>query len=92
MAAVCRVGDNHSCGSVDTSGSPNVFINGAAAHRQTDSQSHGGVQQGCSPNVFVNGLGIARVGDYTLGEPPPPVQHSDHAEATGSPNVFANGG
>jgi len=91
MPAVCRVGDTHTCGSIDTGGSPNVFINGKAAHRKGDSQSHGGVQHDCSPDVFVNGLGIARIGDYTLGEPPPPVQHSDNPEAVGSPDVFANG-
>ena len=89
MPAVCRVGDSHTCGSVDTGGSPNVFINGAAAHRRTDCQSHGGVQHDCSQAVFINGLGVARVGDFTLGEPPPPVQHGDNPGATGSPNVFA---
>jgi uncharacterized Zn-binding protein involved in type VI secretion len=90
MPAACRVGDSHSCGSTDTGGSPNVFINGAAAHRRGDSQSHGGVQDGCSPNVFANGLGIARVGDYTVGEPPPPIMHGDNPESSGSPNVFVN--
>jgi uncharacterized Zn-binding protein involved in type VI secretion len=90
MPAVCRVGDAHTCGSVDTGGSSNVFINSMAAHRRTDSQSHGGVQNDCSATVFVNGLGIARVGDFTLGEPPPPVMHGDNPEASGSPNVFAN--
>ena len=91
MPAACRVGDTHSCGSVDTGGSPDVFINGRAAHRHSDSQSHGGVQNDCSPNVFINGLGIARAGDYTLGEPPPPVMHSDNLQASGSPDVFVNG-
>jgi uncharacterized Zn-binding protein involved in type VI secretion len=90
MAAACRVGDTHSCGSVDTGGSPNVYINGRATHRNGDSQSHGGVQDGSSSTVFVNGQGAARVGDYTLGEPPP-AQHSDHPEASGSPNVFVGG-
>ena len=88
---VCRVGDTHSCGSTDTSGSPNVFANSLAAHRQTDSQSHGGTQSGCSGTVFVNGLGIARIGDLTAGEPPPPVMHGDNPASTGSPNVFAGG-
>jgi len=68
-----------------------VFINGAAAHRQGDSQSHGGTQHGCSSTVFINGRGVARVGDFTLGEPPPPVMHGDNPEATGSPTVFAGG-
>jgi len=92
MPAVCRAGiDVHNCGSLDTSGSPNVFVNGAPAHRHSDSQSHGGVQHDCSSTVFANGLGVARVGDFTLGEPPPPVMHGDHPQATGSPNVFAGG-
>lgn len=92
MPAVCRAGiDTHQCGSVDIEGSPNVFVNGAPLHRQGDGQSHGGVQRECSATVFSNGKGVARVGDYTEGEPPPPVQHDDHAEATGSPNVFAGG-
>jgi len=89
MPAVCRMGDTHSCGSVDSGGSPNVFVNGLPVHRQTDSQSHGGVQHGCSSTVFANGLGFARVGDFTLGEPPPPIRHSDNPQSTGSPNVFA---
>jgi len=72
MPAACRVGDSHSCGSTDTGGSPNVFINGAAAHRLTDGDSHGGTQAQASPNVFVNGLGLARVGDNNVGEPVPP--------------------
>jgi hypothetical protein len=42
--------------------------------------------------VFVNGLGVARIGDYTAGEPPPPVQHGDNPEASGSPDVFADDG
>jgi uncharacterized Zn-binding protein involved in type VI secretion len=92
MPAVCRAGiDTHACGSLDTGGSPDVFVNGAPVHRRTDSQSHGGVQEECSPTVFANGLGVARVGDYSEGEPPPPTQHDDHPEASGSPNVFADG-
>ena len=91
MPSACRVGDTHTCGSVDTGGSSNVFINGRPAHRRGDSQSHGGVQNDCSSTVFTNGLGIARVGDYTLGEPPPPIMHSDNPEASGSPNVFVGG-
>jgi len=91
MPAVCRVGDNHTCGSVDTGGSPNVFVNGRAAHRHSDSQSHGGVQNDCSATVIINGFGIARIGDFTAGEPPPPVMHGDNPQANGSPNVFAGG-
>jgi len=91
MPAACRVGDIHSCGSEDTGGSSDVFINGMGAHRQSDSQSHGGVQNDCSSTVFANGLGIARIGDYTAGEPPPPIMHGDNPEATGSPDVFIGG-
>ena len=90
MPAICRIGDNHACGSVDTGGSSNVFINGAGVHRATDSQSHGGVQHGASSTVFVNGLGVARIGDYTQGEPQPPFAHGDNPEVTGSSNVFAD--
>jgi len=91
MPAVCRVADNHSCGSVDTGGSGNVFVNGRAVHRQGDSQSHGGVQNGCSSSVFANGQGLARIGDFSIGEPLPPEAHGDNPEETGSPNVFAGG-
>ncbi len=91
MPAICRAGiDVHECGSVDTEGSPNVFVNGYSVHRLGDGQSHGGVQGEGSATVFVNGVGVARKGDFTIGEPPPPVQHGDHAEATGSPDVFAD--
>ena len=92
MPSICRIGDTHTCGSVDTGGSGNVFINGRGVHRHSDSQSHGGVQWDSSSTVFVNGLGVARVGDFTLGEPPPPIFHSDNPEAVGSPNVFADEG
>jgi len=89
MPSICRAGDTHTCGSVDTGGSSNVFINGRGVHRFGDSQSHGGVQHDCSSTVFANGLGVARVGDDTKGEPPPPVGHSDNPQLSGSPNVFA---
>ena len=61
MKAVCRAGaDAHSCGSKDTGGSTNVFVNGYPAHRVGDSDSHGGVQAEGSGTVFVNGQPIAR--------------------------------
>ena len=90
MRKVCRVTDTHTCGSVNTSGSPNVFVNGLPIHRIGDSQSHGGTQAEGSTTVFANGLGIARTGDFTKGEPPPPFQHSDNPESGGSPNVFTS--
>ena len=88
MPAVCTVGDNHICGSVDTGGSPDVFINGRAAHRVSDGDSHGGIQAEGSSSVFSNGLGFARIGDMNGGCP---VPCEPNAEATGSPDVFAGG-
>jgi len=71
-------------------GSPNVFINGKAAHRVGDSwplhrchkhKSHDSVMAQGSPNVFVNGKALARVGDM--------MSCTDIA-AQGSSNVFIN--
>lgn len=89
MPAVCRVGDAHSCGSTDTGGSPNVFVNGKPIHRIGDPDAHGGTQVGGSSTVFANGKGVARVGDVHSGDPVP--GHVPSPEATGSPNVFAGG-
>jgi uncharacterized Zn-binding protein involved in type VI secretion len=69
--------------------SPNVFINGKAAHRVGDHWPthccgpvcHDGVMGEGSPNVYVNGKALARVGDaIACGD----------TTAEGSPNVFAN--
>lgn len=73
-----------------TAGSPNVFINGIAAHRQGDSWAshcnpnscHGSVLANGSSTVFVNGKPLARIGD--------PVACGSTV-ATGSGNVFAGG-
>lgn len=78
-----------------TSGSPNVFINSRAAHRQGDSWavhacthpdmphgSHAGSLGAGSSTVFVNGKQLARVGD--------PVSCGSSV-ASGSSNVFAGG-
>ena len=70
-------------------GSPNVFINGVAAHRVGDhwpihtcrDDSHDGVMAQGSPNVFINGVAAARVGDQ--------ISCGD-ITAQGSPNVFIN--
>ena len=88
---VCRAGtDVHSCGALDTEGSPNVFVNGAPVHRIGDGDSHSGTQDEGSSTVFANGLGVARVGDNNTGEPVPPF-HPPNPEASGSPNIFAGG-
>jgi len=71
-------------------GSPNVFINGLAAHRIGDrwplhtcnSSSHDGVLAQGSPNVFINGMALGRIGDM--------ISCGDIV-AQGSPNVFING-
>ena len=89
MKAVCRAGvDAHSCGSLDTEGSPNVFVNGHPAHRMGDADSHGGAQAEGSGTVFANGLPVARQGDNNGGCPVPCAPNS---EASGSPDVFAGG-
>lgn len=94
MPAACRLGDM-SAGHCffprpNDQGSPNVFINGIAAHRVGDhwpvhvcgKQSHDGVLAQGSPNVFVNGVALGRIGDaISCGD----------TVAQGSPNVFANG-
>lgn len=87
MPNVCRVGDVHGCGAIDTSGSPNVFVNGKQVHRRGDSHSHSGVQTGASSTVFANGIGIARIGDGKAPCLVPP--HPPGVEASGSPDVFA---
>ena len=86
MPAVVRVGDAHGCGSTNTQGSPDVFVNGKAVHRIGDADAHGGTQVGGSSTVIVNGKGVARIGDNHSGDP---VPHSPSSEASGSPDVFA---
>lgn len=95
MPAICRVGDmsaGHGCWPARPadSGSPNVFINGVAAHRLGDHwpthccipSCHDGVLSEGSPNVFVNRLALGRIGDnISCGD----------IVAQGSPNAFANG-
>lgn len=71
-------------------GSPNVFVNGIAAHRVSDGWAvhcdptpvcHAGALAAGSPTVFCNGKPLGRIGD--------PVNCGSKV-ATGSPNVFAN--
>jgi len=87
MPAACRLGDT-SAGHCffprpNDQGSPNVFINGIAAHRVGDHWPvHDGVLAQGSPNVFVNGVALGRIGDaISCGD----------TVAQGSPNVFVNG-
>lgn len=93
MGAAVRLGDR-SAGHCfeprpNLDGSPNVFINGIAAHRVGDKwafhrcgkSSHDGVQSQGSPNVFVNGKALARIGDR--------ISCGDIC-AQGSPNVNVN--
>ncbi|MHC3749329.1 PAAR domain-containing protein [Stutzerimonas stutzeri] len=97
MPAVSRRGDNctgHGCWPArpSTEGSPNVFINGIAAHRQGDAwaahtcptipETHASALAAGSATVFANGKQLARIGD--------PVACGSSV-AQGSPNVFAGG-
>lgn len=97
MPAVSRLGDQctgHGCWPPrpSTGASPNVFVNGIAAHRQADAwaahtcpsipETHGSTLAAGSSTVFVNGKQLARIGD--------PVACGS-AVAQGSGNVFAGG-
>lgn len=97
MPAVSRLGDTctgHGCWPPrpSTGASPNVFINGIAAHRQGDAwaahtcptipETHASVLAAGSATVRVNGKQLARVGD--------PVACGSSV-AQGSANVFAGG-
>ncbi len=96
MPAVSRLGDQCTGHAgfpprPSTSASPDVFVNGIAAHRQGDSWAvhcnptpscHGSSLQAGSSSVFVNGKALARIGD--------PVACGSSV-AQGSPNVFAGG-
>lgn len=71
-------------------GSPDVYINGRPAHRQSDSwQLHGKKRKhrsnlaAGSPTVYINSLQQGRVGD--------PVACGSKV-ATGSPDVFVGSG
>lgn len=103
MTAVARgqgtdtVNTQHGCASTTTTlgASPNVLVNNIGAHRKTDKNTshtipcgnsccpHSRPIIGASPNVIINNLGVARVGDSYSG---------CGVVATGSKNVFANGG
>lgn len=96
MPPVTRLGDSCS-GHEDfpprnsSNGSPNVFVNGLAAHRLGDSWEvhcnsipvcHAGALASGSSSVFVNGLNLGRIGD--------PIDCGSSV-ASGSPNVYAGG-
>lgn len=93
MPAVSRMGDlctGHDCFPPRTNlgGSPDVFVNGIAAHREGDpwavhacgSSSHASVLAGGSGSVFVNGKALGRIGDSVA---------CGSALAQGSSDVFA---
>lgn len=97
MPAVSRLGDNctgHGCWPPrpSTAASPNVFVNGIAAHRQGDAwaahtcptipETHASTLAAGSTTVRVNGKQLARIGD--------PVACGSSI-AQGSANVFAGG-
>lgn len=95
MPAVTRRGDactGHGCWPPrpSTGGSPDVFANGIAVHRQGDTwaahtcpaipQTHASVLASGSATVFANGRQLGRIGD--------PVACGSSV-AAGSPDVFA---
>lgn len=103
MPAVTRKGDTetgvcdlglpdcpHTRNGVNTSVSPNVFVNNLGLHRLTDSGPcncpHGGTYKSSSgsSSVFVNGKPATRIGDTTTCTN---CGKSGH-HVSGSPNVF----
>lgn len=97
MPAVTRLGDScsgHGCWPprASSGASPDVYVNGIAAHRQSDGwaahtcpaipETHGSSLAAGSATVFANGLQLGRIGD--------PVACGSSV-AAGSPDVFAGG-
>lgn len=97
MPAVTRLGDactGHGCWPPrpSSAASPDVFVNGIAAHRQGDAwaahtcptipETHASVLAAGSSSVYVNGKQLGRIGD--------PVACGS-AVAAGSADVFAGG-
>lgn len=106
MPAATRIGDGttgtcdlgldccpHGRSGTNTTGSPNVFINGLAAHRQSDTGGtncpHGGtfITTGGSSTVFINGRPATRIGDATTCQ----ACGKAGAHTSGSGNVFIGG-
>jgi len=71
-------------------GSSNVTVNGVPVVRGggVDRTACGDVTTGLSGNVTINGIGVHRIGDSTAGH----GSWGGNAAASGSTNVFANGG
>ena len=69
------------------SGSPNVFVNGAAAVRISDATGCGDPAVGGSSTVIINGKGVHREADATGGH----GSWVPNSSASGSSNVFAGG-
>lgn len=98
MPAISRVGKDKHIGHASATpnpyhqtpyaeGSPDVFVNGAAAVRLGDKTACGDPATGASSTVFVNGIGVHRKGDKTGGH----GSWVPNASVSGSPNVFAGG-
>lgn len=105
MPAATRIGDGtagtcdlglsccaHGRAGNNGTGSPDVFINGIAAHRLTDTGPcncpHGGTYQSttASPDVIVNGMPITRIGDVTTCM----ACGQTGAHVSGSPDVIVD--
>ena len=93
-SGICDLGLDccaHGRAGVNITDSPNVFINGLAAHRLGDMGDclcpHGGSYQSvtASQTVFVNGMGLTRIGDSTSCV----VCGQAGVHVSGSENVFA---
>lgn len=97
MPSVTRLGDictGHGCWPPrpSTGASPNVFLNGLAAHRQGDAwaahtcpaipETHASVLADGSGTVYVNGKSLGRIGDHVA---------CGSTVATWSGDVFAGG-
>lgn len=80
----------HGRNGINSTGSPNVFINKIKVHRRADLGDcrcpHGGTFQsvGSSKTVFANGRGITRISDQTICL----VCGCSGSHSSGSPNVF----
>ena len=93
---ICDVGEDccpHERAGTNATGSPDVFINGLAAHRRGDTGPtncpHAGTFRsvGCSSTVFINGRGATRISDGTVCI----VCGCGGEHSSGSPNVFIGG-
>ena len=96
MPAITRVGLDNQIGHASpspnpfhstpySSGSPDVFVNGAKAVRIGDGTACGDPATGGSSTVFVNGIGVHRQGDGTGGH----GSWVPNASASGSPDTYA---